>query len=194
MVFKNQALLTESELKLKGRHNLENILAVLCLLDALRLDYQQFLPYLTEFEGLAHRCQTLAEIKGIQFINDSKATNIGAVIAAIQSITARKNIILLFGGLTKGACFDDLLLILKRHVSFVCIYGQDRYIIAQAIKNNVKYRRTENLTTAFNQALKVAKVGDIVLLSPGCSSFDEFSGYHARGEHFIQLVDNYLRG
>lgn len=193
VIFNNKALLRESELKLKGRHNLENILAVVCLLEVLGLDYQSFLPYFRQFEGLQHRCQKLQKINGTQFINDSKATNIGAVIAAIQSIAAGKNIVLLFGGLTKGACFDKLLPILERHVSFVCIYGQDCYIIEQAIKYTTKYIVTDNLTTAFNQALQIAKAGDIVLLSPGCSSFDEFSGYQARGEHFMQLVQN-LKG
>lgn len=193
VIVNNKSLLRESELKLKGRHNLENILAVVCLLEVLGLDCQLFLPYFRQFEGLQHRCQKLQKINGTQFINDSKATNIGAVIAAIHSIAVGKNIVLLFGGLTKGACFDELLPILERHVSFVCIYGQDRYIIEQAIKYTTKYSVTDNLTTAFNQALQIAKAGDIVLLSPGCSSFDEFSGYQARGEHFMQLVQN-LKG
>ena len=193
IVFNKKVVLREADLKLKGRHNLENILAVLCILKALNLNYQEFLPYLKKSEGLLYCCQKFNRvINGIEFINDSKSTNISAVIAAIESINRVKNIILLFGGLSKKTHFNKLLPILLSQVSFICIYGKDRYIFEKILKYTMakNYTIVNNLSLAFHQAMKIAKSGDVVLLSPGCSSLDEFSGYKARGEYFIKCINS----
>ncbi|WP_119342789.1 UDP-N-acetylmuramoyl-L-alanine--D-glutamate ligase [Facilibium subflavum] len=193
LVYKGQCVLSANTLLLQGYHNLENILALLYIIDSLSLSVEGLLPYFKDFKGLPHRCQEVGVINGVRFVNDSKATNIGAVIASVKSLSVSGNILLLLGGMAKGADFCLLKDVVKHYVKKVFIYGQDRFLIEKALKCQVNYQVTESLTQAFDSAVSYSVLGDTVLLAPGCASFDAFSSFAERGKFFESLV-NKLKG
>ena len=181
-------ILDIEDISLFGLHNLENIVVVLNILDKLCIDNYQAVCAIQTFKGLAHRCRIVDKINQVTFINDSKGTNVGATIAALNSITSTKNIILMLGGVAKGGDFALMEEILKKYVKYVHIYGQDRDYIEAQIKGFCKYELNGNMIQAFNGATAKAQLNDVVLLSPACASFDEFSGYEERGGVFEKLV------
>jgi UDP-N-acetylmuramoylalanine--D-glutamate ligase len=141
---------------------------------------------LSKYQGLAHRSQWVAEINGVNWINDSKATNPGATLAAIEGID--EPVILIAGGQGKGADMGLLCNVLKKHVKRVLLFGEDAGLLQSSWQGCSQLERVENMQQAVHQANKLAQTGDIVLLSPACASFDQYSGFAARGEHFSQLV------
>ena len=186
----SQKILDIEEISLFGLHNLENIIVVLNILDKLNIDNYEAICAIQTFKGLAHRCRIVEKINQVTFINDSKGTNVGATIAALNSITNTKNIILMLGGIAKGGDFTLMEEILKKYVKYVHIYGQDRDYIESQIKDFCTYELNDNMIQAFNSAAAKAQLNDVVLLSPACASFDEFSGYEERGQVFENLVLN----
>lgn len=188
-IYKNATkLLDIAETNLFGEHNLENIIVVLSILDRLGLDIFKAVDAIRKFKGLAHRCNIVKNINGITYINDSKGTNVGATVAALNSITSTKNIILLLGGVAKGGDFSLMKESLKQYVKYVFIYGQDREYIEESIKDICKYELCDNLHQAFELVSRKSQDSEIVLLSPACASFDEFDHYVKRGEAFEDYV------
>ena len=192
-IFEGEIFCEQSEVFLQGKHNLENIVSVLVMLQGLMTFSDNLIAIIKkavmDFMPLAHRCSLVRKFAGIRFINDSKATNIASVEAAIIGLgSADKNIIILLGGIAKGANFCGLTPVLKRYVKKTFIYGRDRMFIYAAIANEVSCELCDNLDQAFSFGASLACGNDIVLLSPGCASFDDFLSYVHRGEQFETLV------
>ncbi|WP_192484174.1 MULTISPECIES: UDP-N-acetylmuramoyl-L-alanine--D-glutamate ligase [Cysteiniphilum] len=194
-IFHHEVFCHQSELILQGKHNLENILAVLVILDGLMNlsddDKAKIKSAIATFNPLAHRCRLVRTFENIRYINDSKATNIASTEAALIGLGSKetKNIIILLGGLAKGTDFSELVPVLKTYVRKAVVYGQDHMSIYQAITNEVDCTLCQSFDEAFNAATTLACQNDIVLLSPACASFDGFLSYAHRGEYFEELVN-----
>lgn len=143
-----------------------------------------------QFTGFPHRLEYIGEFNGIYFINDSKATNVSATISALKSLPGC-SIILILGGKHKGGSYADLIPYIKEKVKTLILMGDSRFILAEELKDLTETHITENLKDATLLAIKSAKPGDIVLLSPACSSFDQFKNYEERGNYFRNLVLTY---
>ena len=182
----DQLLLATTELALVGRHNQLNALAALAAGELMGLDLSAMLQVLTEFPGLPHRMQLVARKKGIDFINDSKATNISAAVAAIESIDGI--IVLIAGGEAKGGDFNDLSKALSERLRAAVLIGSDADQIADALGNEAPVHIASDIDEAVVQAATYAKSGDTVLLAPACASFDQFPNYKARGDAFGAAV------
>ena len=178
--------LPTSALKLKGRHNWANCLAAMGMAHLAGISRAAIVRVLTSFKGLAHRSEWVAESNGVIWINDSKATNPGAAQAAIEGI--EEPVLLIAGGQSKGANVKLLCKTLQQHVKKVFLLGQDAEIMQQAWQGCVDIERVADMEQAVQRAAQVACAGDLVLLSPACASFDMYSGFRERGEHFCRLV------
>lgn len=183
-------LIPSSELAIKGRHNIANALAALALGQGVGLDMQAMLQTLRSFKGLSHRCEYVATQDGVTYIDDSKGTNIGATVAALDGFgdSDRANLILIAGGQGKGQNFSELKAPLGKFVKFLALYGEDAIAIAETLVGTTEIETVSSLQAAVNSARAAAKPGDIVLLSPACASFDMFSGFEERGRCFQQAV------
>ena len=188
----NQLLLAADEVRIKGQHNLANALAALALGTAVNLPMPAMLQALREFPGLAHRTQWVAEKNGVQWFNDSKATNVGAALAAIEGLTAQRLFVIL-GGQGKGQDFAPLREALAARNSFAILLGEDASRIADALGGSIPQQHVASLQEAVSYAAQHASKGDVVLLSPACASFDMFRNYMHRGEVFMQLVKEALQ-
>ncbi len=143
---------------------------------------------LSQFEGLEHRLEKVAEIAGVRFINDSKCTTIEALIWALEKFPDGK-VILLAGGHDKGADFRSVRTLLTKKLKRAVIYGEARELLRQSWAGAAPLTRTEDLPRAFQEANKIASAGDVILLSPACASFDQFKNYEERGKAFKALVE-----
>ncbi len=179
-------LMPLSELPLEGRHNAANALAALALGVAMGLDEQIMCDALRRFKGLNHRMQRVAEIRGVTWVNDSKATNIGACVAALQGY-ARK-VILIAGGDAKGADMNELAPAIKEKAKSVVLMGKDAGLIKQALDGCVPVYSADNMAQAVQIAASLADAGESVLLSPACASLDQYKNYQDRGEKFTKAV------
>lgn len=170
-----------------GEHNLENFLEVLAVAYVLDINQQVILDCIPGLQNLPHRLEWVAEIAGRNFYNDSKSTSAAAVTAAIKKFQAP--IVLILGGQNKKGNFSILIKDLKEKVSQLILMGQARHEIRdQIVDQYASIHLAPNLREAIWTALRISKTGDVILLSPGCASFDEFSGYQERGKAFIQEV------
>jgi UDP-N-acetylmuramoylalanine--D-glutamate ligase len=184
----NQKLIGVSQLRVTGLHNAANALAALALARAIELPYPPLLQALIEFEGLPHRVQKIREIEGVSFYDDSKGTNVGATVAALNGL--RRKIVLIAGGEGKGQDFAPLKPAVAAHARSVVLIGRDREKIAQAIEGSgVPVQRARDMDEAVRMGLAAAHDGDAVLLSPACASFDMFRNYEHRGQVFVQAVN-----
>ena len=185
-----ERLMRIEELALKGTHNLANALAALALGYAADLPMQTMLKTLKTFKGLPHRCENIAEIDGVLYIDDSKATNIGAAVAALHSfgVKGQKNLLLIAGGQSKGQDFDRLKSPLSDFVKLTLLLGEDAQQIQQAVAGCGDLIMVDSIELAVQAAHQVAVPGDIVLLSPACASFDMFTGFEHRGQCFQEAV------
>ncbi|MGW8227576.1 MAG: UDP-N-acetylmuramoyl-L-alanine--D-glutamate ligase [Gammaproteobacteria bacterium] len=184
----SEPLLPEQELKIKGRHNTANALAALALGHVAGLSQSAMLRVLQRFTGLPHRCQWVRERQGVVWYNDSKATNVGAALAAIEGIPALK-LVLIAGGQGKGQDFSPMREAVSRHCRAVVLLGEDAPRLQQILADAVPLIYVASLVEAVTTAAKLAQPGDAVLLSPACASFDMFKGYADRGEQFISAVE-----
>lgn len=184
-------LIPVAALKIKGKHNVSNVLAALALGTAVGLPMPAMLEALQLFSGLPHRTQWVAEQDNVVWFNDSKATNVGATIAAVNGL-ADYRLILLMGGQGKGQDFSALRQTFVGKVKHVYLFGEDAQRIADALGDAVTHSFVKDLKQAVNEAKAVAVAGDAVLLSPSCASFDMFNGYDHRGQVFMQLVQEAL--
>lgn len=183
------------ELRLKGIYNFLNILAALALLEPLKLNEQQQNNAVKNYKGLAHRCEWVEAIAGVQYYNDSKGTNTGATIAAIKAFETNNRdpkTILIAGGVGKDADFSELGKVIERKIKATILMGADSGIIKKtALKAGTKNKAlytVDSMQDAVLTANKLAKTGDVVLFSPACASFDMYQNYIKRGEDFKEKV------
>ncbi|SFN37723.1 UDP-N-acetylmuramoyl-L-alanine--D-glutamate ligase [Marinobacter pelagius] len=183
-------LLLTSELRLLGRHNVSNVMAALALGHAAGFPMDVMLQVAREFRGLPHRCEFVRSFEGVDYINDSKGTNVGATVAAIESLAPEQGkVVLIAGGDGKGADFAPLEAPVALYCRAVVLIGTDADRIAEAIGSCVQTVRAGTLNDAVSAARKAARPGDRVLLSPACASFDMFRDYLDRGDQFRTLVE-----
>lgn len=187
----HQPLISAQDIRIPGRHNQANALASLAIGTALNLPLEAMLKVLRTFPGLPHRTAFVSEINGVRWYNDSKATNVGATIAALDGLYQPKGgrAVVLLGGTGKEADFAPLTPVLARCARAVVLFGQDRQQIAPHVPNTCEIAVVDDLATAVTQAATLAQPGDHVLLSPACASFDQYSGFAERGERFSTLVN-----
>ena len=183
-------LLLAEDLGLMGQHNISNVMAALALGHAAGLPMDVMLETAKRFRGLPHRCEFVRRLGEVDYINDSKGTNVGATAAAIESLApAGGKIVLIAGGEGKGADFSLLADPVSAHCRAVVLIGADAEIIATALGNRVETVNAADIADAVQTAKKLAEPGDRVLLSPACASFDMFRDYGDRGDRFRQQVE-----
>lgn len=187
LVHGNQQLIREDQLSIQGDSHILNVLSGLALVYAsgVKLD-NSVIQAAGNFRGLPHRCQMVGEYRGIQWINDSKATNPGATRAAIMNF--KKPIILIVGGQGKGADFRNLGILIEQRVRHVILIGEDAEVIDAALSEYTERSNAFSLEQAVDMAVKLANSGDVVLFSPACASYDMFESYIHRGEAFAEIV------
>ncbi|MDN6179578.1 MAG: UDP-N-acetylmuramoyl-L-alanine--D-glutamate ligase [Halomonas subglaciescola] len=187
--------LAASELPVAGQHNQQNALAALAMGRALGIDAAAMRAVLRRFSGLAHRSEKVAYINGVTWVNDSKGTNVGATLAAVNGLgpTLRGKLIVLAGGVGKGADFAPLAAPLAAYARCVMLFGADAEPIARALDGQVATQRFAGLLEATQAAAALADPGDCVLLSPACASLDQFANYQARGEAFCDAIHSIAR-
>ncbi len=182
-------LLPAGELKIRGRHNIDNALAALALGDAAGIPLDAMVATLKNFSGLRHRCEFVAEKNAVEFYNDSKGTNIGATLAAISGLARNpQQLIVILGGEGKGQDFTELTSALAVANCHAVLIGRDATLIEQAIASAVAVSHADSMQDAVNKAFALANPGDAILLSPACASFDMFKNYEDRGEKFCLAV------
>lgn len=179
------------DIALVGRHNVSNAMAALALGHAVGIPDAAMVTTLREFPGLPHRCQLLRQLRGVDYYNDSKGTNVGATLVAIESVAARTSgeIVLIAGGIGKDADFSPLLPALERYVKRVVLIGRDADRLAKLIGNRADIMRATTMGEAVIEAASSALDGDAVLLSPACASFDMFKDFAHRGRVFAAAVE-----
>ena len=184
-----ETLLRADALALKGLHNAANALAALALGHAVGLPMEPMLAALTAFRGLPHRCQLVAEARGVRWYDDSKATNPGATLAAIRGMVGDcAGLVLIAGGDGKGADFTELGDYIAGHVRAAVLLGRDAPAIESAIARRVPVLRVADMDAAVRAACELARGGDCVLLAPACASLDMYSSYEERGRVFVAAV------
>ena len=182
-----ERLMPVSALKIFGAHNVANALATLALGEAVGLPMANMLQSLASFSGLPHRTQYVAKDRQITWYNDSKATNVGATLAALQGLPGNK-IVLIAGGQAKGQDFSSLHQVLAQRGRGLVLIGEDAALLATAIGNILPTEYAQDMQHAVSIASQMAQAGDAVLLSPACASLDMFNGFEHRGEVFTQSV------
>lgn len=187
-----EALMPVAELGLVGRHNVANALAALAIGRAVDLPTPAMRTALRAYQGLAHRCERVARVNDVTWVNDSKATNVGAALAAIEGLGAQSRLILIAGGRDKGADFRVLKDAVSAHCDAVLLIGEASDDIASALDGVVSVQRLQNLDQAVHRAQEISVAGQTVLLSPACASFDQFASFEERGERFRSLVSEVL--
>ncbi len=181
-----QEILPLSEVPLKGTHNLENVLAGVCVGALMRCAPEQIRQAVRNFKAVEHRLEYVATIRGVDYYNDSKATNVDATIKALESFPANIHIIL--GGKDKGSDYTVLNDLLRQRAKQVYTIGAAAEKIEGQIKGAAEIVRAETLDNAVKRAAAIAQAGDVVLLAPACASFDQFQNYEHRGRVFKQVV------
>jgi UDP-N-acetylmuramoylalanine--D-glutamate ligase len=196
LAFQFETLMPVAELKMAGRHNVENSLASLALGRAIGLPFKAMLEVLREFSGLPHRCQFIGELSGVRFYNDSKGTNVGATVAAINGFSAAasstQKIVLIAGGEGKGADFSELATAMKTAGRSAVLIGEAATEMEALLTGLLDIQRASSLSEAVIKACNVAESGDLVLLSPACASFDMFKDYQQRGDDFCTIVTDLI--
>ena len=189
LVARGVDLCPTSALRMRGNHNALNVLAVLAMAEALELDQQVAIDTVQQFAGLPHRCNLVAEYRGVQWFNDSKGTNVGATLAALAGIgpAISGKVILIAGGQGKGQDFSPLAAPATQHLRAAILIGEDADKVAQGL-GDVSCHFAADMNDAVRRASLLAEPGDAVLLSPACASFDMFKGYADRGDAFVRAV------
>tara|TARA_X000001036_G_scaffold250061_1_gene232940 strand:- start:263 stop:1018 length:756 start_codon:yes stop_codon:yes gene_type:complete len=186
----DEKLINLDEVNIPGKHNLYNFLAAATCSHLLGISQDRIAKSMKTFKGVEHRLEHVALINDVEFINDSKATNIDSVIVAIN--TFKKPLVLILGGYDKGSNFRLLLPHIKSsHVRDIVSYGDAGGQINTDLGDAVRSVLVTDLNSAVNKAQSMAAPGDIILLSPGCASFDEFSNFEERGVFFKSIVETF---
>lgn len=185
-----EPLLPVAELGIQGRHNVANALAAFALGHAAGLSPDAMVAAARRFPGLPHRCQLVTAADGIRFVNDSKGTNVGATVAALEGLAHDRNVVLIAGGVGKGQDFRQLRSALQSHCKALVLIGEAAAAIEECVADVVPLEHATDMVDAVARASARATAGDVVLLSPACASFDMFSGYPARGGAFVRAVES----
>ncbi len=193
LFFGAMPIVRSAELPLAGVHNELNVLAAMALTHAMAVAPEAMAAAVVSFQGLAHRCERVADRQGVVYINDSKATNVGATLAALvglgeQSPDVGPRIILIAGGDGKGADFQPLADVVERFVKALVLLGRDAPLLMAALGEKVPTDSVQNMEQAVARAAELAAPGDLVLLSPACASLDMYQNFAARGDHFARVV------
>ncbi len=183
---RKRSVFQTNDLRLKGLHNLENVLAAVAITQLAGCDDDVIAKTVKEFSGLEHRLEWVREKDGVTYINDSKGTNIGAAIRSLESFS--EPIIWIAGGREKGTDFSVLRAIVQSRVKEAIFYGEARDKMRKALNGATRMKETEKLSEAVVLAATIAVSGDVVLLSPACASFDQFRDFEERGEVFKDEV------
>ncbi len=191
LVARGEQVLEQSRTNLVGPHNAENMLAALAVADLYQIPRETTIGALCVYKPLPHRLEKVAEIDGVTFLNDSKATNVDALEKALLAM--RSPVVLLAGGKDKGLNFDGLRPLLREKVKAVVLIGQMAEKFFVAWNTAVPCVRATTLADAVEQTQKLATSGDVVLFSPGCSSYDMFKDFEDRGDQFRALVRSKMK-
>ncbi|HZE88496.1 MAG TPA: UDP-N-acetylmuramoyl-L-alanine--D-glutamate ligase, partial [Verrucomicrobiae bacterium] len=179
-------LMESREVPLVGRHNLENVAAAAAIARALSAPPEAIRRAVLAFQALPHRLRFVRRVRGAVVYDDSKATNVGSTIRAIQSFDTP--IVLLLGGRDKGGDFASLIPHLRERVRAVVTFGEAGPRIAARLKGAIPILEGGPLAAAARAAVEAARPGDVVLLAPACASFDAYTGYAARGDDFVRII------
>ncbi|MFA0413640.1 UDP-N-acetylmuramoyl-L-alanine--D-glutamate ligase [Vibrio renipiscarius] len=188
LAYQGDPILAVDELSLVGRHNVANSLVVIALLKAAGVDIQAGLEAMKSYNGLTHRCQVVADNQGVKWVNDSKATNVASTLAALSGLNLAGKLYLLVGGNGKGADFSDLAPVLAPLNVQLCCFGADG---DQFMSLHSSAKRFDTMQEIIEWATPQLNHGDMVMLSPACASFDQFSNFMARGDAFAQLAQRF---
>lgn len=188
-----ERLLKSTEMYIQGTHNIANALACLALGEAIGLPLNSMLETLKSFKGLAHRCEYVDTVNNVRYYNDSKGTNIGATLAAIEGLGAaiaprKGKVVVILGGQGKGQDFKALRAAVQQYVKTVVLIGEDALKIEQSIEGSTEILKVATLQEAVQLCHAKADAEDVVVLSPACASFDMFKGYDDRGHQFVACV------
>ena len=189
-----ERLIKSSELYIQGTHNVANALACLALGEAIGLPRDSMLETLTQFKGLEHRCEYVKTVHGVRYYNDSKGTNVGATLAAIDGLGAaiepqQGKVVVILGGQGKGQDFSILKDSVAKYVKVAILIGEDAPILQTALQGSTELIQAQSLKQAVELAQAKTTEHDVVLLSPACASFDMFTGYPDRGHQFVACVN-----
>jgi UDP-N-acetylmuramoylalanine--D-glutamate ligase len=183
-----EALLPVAAMKIAGSHNVSNVLAALALGSAVGLPMPAMLTAIVDFKGLEHRCEFVAEVNGVRYYNDSKGTNVGAAVSALRGLAGSGKVILIAGGIGKGADFNPLMDALVEAGRAAVFIGEMAAPMMAMLDSRIPAVISESMPEAVKAAANYAVPGDVVLLSPACASFDMFSNYEHRGREFSSSV------
>jgi UDP-N-acetylmuramoylalanine--D-glutamate ligase len=187
---KSEPVMPVSEIHLKGSHNVENVLAAVCAARLAGISAETIRSAVADFKAVEHRLELVKRVHGVEFYNDSKATNVDAAMKAVASFDGGIHLIL--GGKDKDSDYSLMAELLKERVKAVYTIGTAAEKIERQLHGVVKMVQAETMQTAVSEAAKAAVSGDVVLLSPACSSFDQFENYEHRGRVFRQFVDELI--
>ncbi|EDM66328.1 MAG: UDP-N-acetylmuramoyl-L-alanine--D-glutamate ligase [Moritella sp.] len=187
LAYQGEGIISADDLQITGVHNLMNALSAIALLDAAGVDRIKTLPGLKQFTGLAHRCEFIRKLNDVMWINDTKATNVGATLAALDGLksSVKGRLYLIAGGDGKGADFGPLVPALRDDIALTYCFGKDGVRFAGLAENT---KLVADLDTAIAEISQLVQPGDWVLLSPACASIDMYANFMARGDHFRALV------
>lgn len=185
----NKAVINTNDIILKGTHNYENILSMLVLMDILKVDFKYAIEVLKEFKGVEHRIEFVREINNVKYYNDSKSTNPVATVTALKSFDG--NIHLILGGMDRNQDFEDLKPYLNKIKKIYAIGEVRNRVVTFCKDNNVNYETYEFMKDALASIKDNVQSGDIVLLSPGSASWDQYAKFEDRGEEFKVIVNNF---
>jgi UDP-N-acetylmuramoylalanine--D-glutamate ligase len=182
-----EPVLRVADISLAGAHNLENVLAAVATAKLAGAASAEIAKAIKSFAGVEHRLEFVAEIAGVRYYNDSKATNVDATLKALEAFPGR--VLVILGGKDKGSDYAPLRKALQERATLALLIGSAAEKIAAQIAGSVAIDRAETLERAVGIAERLAKPGDIVLLAPACASFDQFENYEHRGRVFKELVN-----
>lgn len=186
IVLNGEKIVSLSDIRVKGVHNYENIMAAILAVKQFNVSNSVIKEVLNNFAGVEHRIEFVAKINGREFYNDSKATNVDSTITALKSFN--NEVVLILGGLDRGHSFEPLLPYLT-HVKHIVCYGETKMRIKDfALKNNIDVTVTDNLEEAVHAAYNISLEGDTILLSPACASWDQYKSFEDRGNEFKKIV------
>ena len=188
IAFGFDSLIRCADLPVLGEQNIRNVLAALASCRGVGFEFKQLIEGVASLRGLPHRCEFIGEIDGVSFINDSKATNVGAAVSAISGLSVGKNIILIAGGEAKGQSFEALSKAVNGACKHVILIGEAAGEIAKSLPTEAAVAFADSLNAAVEMAAGSASTGDVVLLSPACASFDMFTNYEQRGNAYREAV------
>ena len=184
LAFDSEIIMAD-EIGIKGVHNIENAMAASLIALTAGCSAEAVKKSLKEFSGLEHRLEFVSEIKGVKFVNDSKGTNVGAVAKSLEGF---EKVHLIMGGTDKGSDFSVLKELIKNRVKQLILLGEAKAVIARSLEGAAETHTVMNLSEAVELSMSKALPGDVVMLSPGCASFDMFEDFEDRGRKFKEAV------